>query len=116
MKKKVLFTMFLGLLLALLFILTACVDFTVYPEDGTYICNQPYIYFTYKEHLCTDGIVEFEGEMLEADINLFLGSFNLVTSSYAADRYYNASWKLDKDGNIMIKLRESKETFLLVKQ
>lgn len=113
MTKKIVFVLTLAIFI---FVSTACVEFTVYPEDGIYVCEKPYIYFENEGRGSISGLVEFEGERLEADIYLLHNGWSVRTSSYDADNYYNSSWKLDKDGNIIITLRESKEEFILIKQ
>lgn len=88
------------------FNLSSC-DWTIYPEHGYYVCEEPFFEFYYNVDYDTPGNsrLEYNEMMVDADF-LFRGNTGIVdlvdSKSTNDETLYIVEWELDSEGNIIL--------------
>lgn len=80
-------------LFVMITIFSAC-DITRYPENGVYICEEPYYEFYFMEYGTPgNSKLEYNGEMIYADY-LFRGNDGYISHTDDGADIYFATWHL----------------------
>lgn len=112
--KKIISVFFMCIVVC--FNLSSC-DWTTYPENGHYLCEEPFFEFYCNVDYDTPGNckVEYDGTIVDANF-LYMGNTGLVeavenNSSDDGETLYAIKWKLDSEGNIILKRYDSSNEY-----